>query len=399
VAIVTVVTSDRSVAKRSPILGYNHNVRHRGLPFHVQTEDSGVDNPHIYTHLFHGGVIVSSRKLEYDPESAEDVVKALMQAQHKASLRQLKAGAFDAKITAYLGDHPDLERASPRSRVGRDTIESLPPIHDAELAATPRPAAPSAASAPVASAPVVSLPAAAPPVPAAARAAAHVVPSSDASTLPEPSRARRSGEVSNAFRLIKREKTTPADPLAAVFDGRRTMAQGSRGNLSTPPEPRDWNRERANRERLDQERGDPPVERVDDIPTRPVAVPRAPAVVSPVTARPAVVLGAPRSPGRPTGAPSGRATVRGVPPYAAASNRPAGTPRPGVVVSRPAFVVGSPPRGVSPRERAPAPPAPRARREREEGRPSLFGKDLISERSLDEVILAYLSEDMDLNEK
>jgi hypothetical protein len=40
------------------------------------------------------------------------------------------------------------------------------------------------------------------------------------------------------------------------------------------------------------------------------------------------------------------------------------------------------------------PPASRpARRPREENRPSLFGKDLISERSLDEVILAYLSED------
>jgi hypothetical protein len=33
------------------------------------------------------------------------------------------------------------------------------------------------------------------------------------------------------------------------------------------------------------------------------------------------------------------------------------------------------------------------RRAREESRASLFGKDLISEKSLDEVILAYLSED------
>jgi hypothetical protein len=58
------------VAKRSPILGYNHNFRHRGLVFHVQTEDSGVDNPHIFTHLFHGGVILSSRKLDYDAAAA-----------------------------------------------------------------------------------------------------------------------------------------------------------------------------------------------------------------------------------------------------------------------------------------------------------------------------------------
>ena len=48
------------VTKRSPILGYNHNVRYRGLVFHVQTEDSGVLSPHLFTHLFHHGVIVST---------------------------------------------------------------------------------------------------------------------------------------------------------------------------------------------------------------------------------------------------------------------------------------------------------------------------------------------------
>jgi hypothetical protein len=55
-----------SVGKRSPILGYNHNVRYRGLVFHVQTEDSGVLAPHVFTHLFYEGVILSTRKLVYD---------------------------------------------------------------------------------------------------------------------------------------------------------------------------------------------------------------------------------------------------------------------------------------------------------------------------------------------
>lgn len=97
------------MAKRSPILGYNHNFRHRGLVFHVQTEDSGVRNPHIFTHLFHGGVIVSSRKLTYDSGASADVIKALMQAQHRAMLKDLKRGAFDEKITDYFGDEPELK--------------------------------------------------------------------------------------------------------------------------------------------------------------------------------------------------------------------------------------------------------------------------------------------------
>ena len=101
------------MAKRSPILGYNHNVRYRGLVFHVQTEDSGVLSPHLFTHLFHQGVIVSTRKLVYDAGASEEAIKALMQAQHKAVLKDLKLHAFDDKIDAYLGTAEGLE---PRAR-------------------------------------------------------------------------------------------------------------------------------------------------------------------------------------------------------------------------------------------------------------------------------------------
>jgi len=96
------------VGKRSPILGYNHNVRYRGLVFHVQTEDSGVVSPHLFTHLFHHGVIVSTRKLDYDPGSAEESIRSLMQAQHKAVLKDLRRGTFDDKIDSYLGGTPGL---------------------------------------------------------------------------------------------------------------------------------------------------------------------------------------------------------------------------------------------------------------------------------------------------
>ena len=96
------------MGKRSPILGYNHNVRYRGLVFHIQTEDSGLASPHLFTHLFHTGVIVSTRKLVYDSGSAEESIKSLMQAQHKATLKDLRRGHFDDKIDSYLGGTPGL---------------------------------------------------------------------------------------------------------------------------------------------------------------------------------------------------------------------------------------------------------------------------------------------------
>ncbi len=114
------------MAKRSPILGYNHNVLYRGLVFHVQTEDSGQLSPHLFTHLFHGGVIISSRKLVYDAGSAEDAIKGLMQSQHKIVLKDLKRGTFDDKIDAYL---VGTEGLLPRSSAGGST-EVAPPSGD-----------------------------------------------------------------------------------------------------------------------------------------------------------------------------------------------------------------------------------------------------------------------------
>ncbi|HSD86951.1 MAG TPA: hypothetical protein VLB44_05530, partial [Kofleriaceae bacterium] len=122
--------------KRSPILGYNHNVRYRGVVFHVQTEDSGLMNPHLFTHLFHEGVIVSTRKLVYDAGSNEEAIKALMQAQHKAVMKDLRRGAFDDKIDQYLSGTPGLEPragadpAAPIARGTRAATEESPPPDD-----------------------------------------------------------------------------------------------------------------------------------------------------------------------------------------------------------------------------------------------------------------------------
>ena len=53
------------------VQGFNINILHKGKMYHVQTEDSGVKNPHVITHIFVGGNIVSSRKTSY-----ADIVKS-----------------------------------------------------------------------------------------------------------------------------------------------------------------------------------------------------------------------------------------------------------------------------------------------------------------------------------
>ena len=107
--------------------GFNTNLRHRGVLFHVQTEDSGLANPHIISHLFHGGNILVSRKSDYRSmlatENLQAAVRETMEAQHKAMLRSLITGECDGQIIARLG--PDV--------FGESGVETDPCIEAVEL--------------------------------------------------------------------------------------------------------------------------------------------------------------------------------------------------------------------------------------------------------------------------
>jgi hypothetical protein len=83
------------------VLGFNHNIGYKGEVFHVQTEDSGLANPHIITLLYRGGTIIASAKTSYadiiKADQLETVVESIMKEQHKDMMRRLKAGEFDAR--------------------------------------------------------------------------------------------------------------------------------------------------------------------------------------------------------------------------------------------------------------------------------------------------------------
>lgn len=379
-------------AKRSPILGYNHNVRYRGRVFHVQTEDSGVGNPHVFTHLFHGGVIINTRKLDYDPGSEEAVVKSLMQAQHKAMLKDLKAGKFEDKIVAYLGPHPESgadetpvpapQREHPRPATFESALEltAEPESEEERIARTTgaipaavpedrtepsriHQAAPLLDDEPEDNAGVVHAPAPIS-VPVPPGAGTYVMSGGGRKEAP----LLRSREMPAVPEPPELPPPVDADPVRAQL-GDTESARGKRVSRP-PPIPSD-----AGRGRPSRPPSRPPNQRISG---------RMPAARPPQQQRPA----------------------------AAPANS-------GVVVSRPAVIVGGPPRvvdgsartrsasrGTMPRIATPgnATPAPvaaspsgstqRPRMAREErAAENLFGQDLISEKSLDEVILAYLSED------
>lgn len=113
--------------------GFNTNVSHRSLLFHVQSEDSGRNHPHIITHLYHRGTILASEKSSYaDQLTAPDllaVVKERMEKQHKAVLRRLVSGEFDALIRERLGPDVFADGAAPKpERTGPQAEASVPDV-------------------------------------------------------------------------------------------------------------------------------------------------------------------------------------------------------------------------------------------------------------------------------
>ena len=87
--------------------------RYQGRVFHIQTEDSGVNHPHIITHLFmDGGRILKSIKTSYAQhvgiDGMSETVRVMMKDQHKGMVIALKEGQFDSLLDG--GKAPSTDR-------------------------------------------------------------------------------------------------------------------------------------------------------------------------------------------------------------------------------------------------------------------------------------------------
>ena len=114
-------------------MGFNNNIKFRATVFHVQTEDSGLDQPHIITHLFaDGGRVIKSHKRAYNehvnrPDVAE-YVRSLMKAQHLEMVMALRDGRFDNIIAGReVGGVSLLTEAPTGPKQRPPTVTQSPP--------------------------------------------------------------------------------------------------------------------------------------------------------------------------------------------------------------------------------------------------------------------------------
>jgi hypothetical protein len=116
------------------VTGFNHNIKHRAKLYHIQTEDSGLDNPHIITHLFVGGNILASKKTSYadiiGADNLTQVVRELMEEQHKEMLRNLINGVYDdidAVYSSHARSYQPGQIAHDNQKVQMNRGASIPP--------------------------------------------------------------------------------------------------------------------------------------------------------------------------------------------------------------------------------------------------------------------------------
>ena len=324
---------------RSHALGYNHNVRHAERVWHVQTEDSGVRNPHIFTHLFHQGTILASKRVDYDPELPIEAVQKLMQTQHKAMLRSLKDGAFDEKIAQFLSAL--ISTGAPQIAAMPGAVPPVDEFEDAPLTTpfgknSPAPGTPTAAPAP---------PKPAPAAPASIRPGAAPIRPGAAPIRPGAAAIRPGA-------APIRPGAAPIRPAAApIRPGAAPIRPAAPAKTAAPASP--------------------------SLPVKTATVaPRSPATSGPPsTAKLPLPKPAPSRPSPPSSAAKPASAV-----LVPSANRitvpaaPKSAPPDGAVVTRPAVIVGT--------QKKP-PPQPKR---------DVFNSES-SDKSLDDVILAYLSED------
>jgi hypothetical protein len=314
-----------------PLLGFNNNVRHKGRVFHIQTEDSGIRHPHIITHLFADG----GRILKTTKTTyAEHVAEETMTATVRAMMQDQHKAMIIALRNGQF-DHLFDEAAVAAAAAARAFGTSA----SGTLGAPPKPPAP-------------ATPPGAPFARDGAASGAKPVAAPEAEASP-PTSKRGNSRPKLTYDPAAILSPTPQGTAAAA----PTMVEAPASNRLPPAFAPNTDLDAL--ERAAAEVQTPYFQQIQDLPPPPAAV-----------------LGNPSNRPIPIG---GYRNVNPQPVTRAAPTTP--SPR----------APSAPPAG----RYAPSRPAAIFATSRPADGTSIFGEELISEKSLDEVILSYLAEDLD----
>jgi hypothetical protein len=123
-----VATRETSWSRRCNIVitGFNTDIEHDGVVYHVQTEDKGLDSPLILSLVYSGGAILASKRSRYEDLIAagfdEAVLTERLKRQHRLICAAINAG-----------------RLEELKRMGATTQRESPAVDATEVVAPVRP--------------------------------------------------------------------------------------------------------------------------------------------------------------------------------------------------------------------------------------------------------------------
>lgn len=111
------------------ITGFNTDVEHGGVVYHVQTEDKGLDSPLILSLVYSGGAILASKRSPYDDLIAqgfdEAVLAERLQRQHTLICAAISAGRIED--LKHMAQRTASARAQ-KPAASDEAQEPLPPV-------------------------------------------------------------------------------------------------------------------------------------------------------------------------------------------------------------------------------------------------------------------------------
>ena len=106
------------------ITGFNTDIEHDGVVYHVQTEDKGLESPLILSLVYAGGAILASKRSRYEDLIAigfdEAVLSERLKRQHRLICAAINAGRIED--LKRMGAKPEAEVESEESIAAEEVI-------------------------------------------------------------------------------------------------------------------------------------------------------------------------------------------------------------------------------------------------------------------------------------
>jgi hypothetical protein len=121
------------------ITGFNTDIEHDGVVYHVQTEDKGVDTPIILSLVYAGGTILASKRSPYKDLIAEgfsdELLAERLKRQHRLICAAIHSGRIDdLKKMSRLGkETAALETVVSIEEEEAESIEAAPSVEEFEI--------------------------------------------------------------------------------------------------------------------------------------------------------------------------------------------------------------------------------------------------------------------------